>query len=86
MAAGQLCARKKKEEILNSSSSLPYLFFHKNVLGCFSRVQLPVTLWTVARCFPRDSVVKNLPAVQEPREMWVPLSSQEDPLKVGSYT
>ena len=30
---------------------------------------------------PRGSVVKNLPAVQEPQEMWVRSLGQEDPLE-----
>ena len=33
------------------------------------------------RCFPGGSVVKNLPAVQEPQEMWVQSLGQEDPLE-----
>ena len=31
--------------------------------------------------FPGGSAVKNLPAVQEPQEMWVRSLSQEDPLE-----
>ena len=33
--------------------------------------------------FPGDSVVKNLPAVQEPQKIWVQSLGQEDPLKEG---
>ena len=35
---------------------------------------------------PRGSVVKNLPAVQEPQEMWVRSLGQEDPLEEGMAT
>ena len=36
--------------------------------------------------FPGGSAVKNLPAVQEPQEMWVRSLSQEDPLEEGMTT
>ena len=35
---------------------------------------------------PRGSVVKNLPAVQEPQEMWVRSLGREDPLEEGMVT
>ena len=35
---------------------------------------------------PRGSVVKNLPAVKEPQEMWVRSLGQEDPLEEGMAT
>ena len=37
-------------------------------------------------CFPSGSVVKNLPAVQEPQEMWVRSLDLEDPLEEGMAT
>ena len=36
--------------------------------------------------FPSGSVVKNLPAVQEPQEMWVRSLDLEDPLEEGMAT
>ena len=36
--------------------------------------------------FPSGSVVKNLPAMQEPQEMWVGFLDWEDPLEVGMVT
>jgi len=36
--------------------------------------------------FPGGSVVKNLPAVQEPQEMWVQSLDLEDPLEEGMAT
>ena len=36
--------------------------------------------------FLSDSVVKNLPAVQEMQEMWVQFPGQEDPLEEGLAT
>ena len=37
----------------------------------------------LVRGFPGGSVVKNLPALQEPQEMWVQSLGQEDPLEEG---
>ena len=46
---------------------------------------LKLNFWVFAviqrRCFPDGSVVKNLPAVLEPQEMWVQSLGQEDPLE-----
>ena len=36
--------------------------------------------------FSSGSAVKNLPAMQETQEMWVPSPSQEDPLEKGMAT
>ena len=36
-----------------------------------------------AKSFPKGSAVKNLSAMQETHEMWVPTLSQEDPLEEG---
>ena len=36
--------------------------------------------------FPSGSVIKNLPAVQEPQEMRVQSLGQEDPLEEGTAT
>ena len=36
--------------------------------------------------FPGGSAVKNLPAMQEPQEMWVQSLDQEDPLEEGTAT
>ena len=36
--------------------------------------------------FPGGSAVKNLPAVQEPEEMWVRSLDLEDPLEEGMAT
>ena len=36
--------------------------------------------------FPGGSVVKNLPATQEPQETWVQSLGQEDPLEEGMAT
>ena len=36
--------------------------------------------------FPSGSGVKNLPAMQEPQEMWVGFLDWEDPLEVGMVT
>ena len=33
------------------------------------------------KSFPSSSVVKNLPAMQQPQEMWVPYLGWEDPLE-----
>ena len=35
----------------------------------------------INECFPGDSVVKNLPAIQEPQKTWVQSLGQEDPLE-----
>ena len=42
--------------------------------------------WTelnIRKGFPSDPVVKNPPAIQEPREMWVRSLGEEDPLEKG---
>ena len=39
-----------------------------------------------AKSFPNGSAVKNLTAMQETQEMWVPSLSQEDPLEKGMAT
>ena len=39
-----------------------------------------------AKSFPNGSAVKNLTAMQETQEMWVPSPSQEDPLEKGMAT
>ena len=45
--------------------------------------------WTelnIRKGFPSDPVVKNPPAIQEPREMWVRSLGEEDPLEKGMAT
>ena len=39
-------------------------------------------IWIV-QGFPGGSVVKNLPALQEPQGQWVPSLGREDPLEEG---
>ena len=39
-----------------------------------------------AKSFPNGSAVKNLTAMQETQETWVPSLSQEDPLEKGMAT
>ena len=36
--------------------------------------------------FPSGSVIKNLPTMQEPQEMWVQSLGQEDPPEEGTAT
>ena len=52
------------------------LDFVKNFLFCIGSI----------RGFPGGSVVKNLPALQEPQESWVGSLGGEDPLEEGMAT
>ena len=45
-----------------------------------------LTPWTVAGGFPGDSMVKNLPAMQETQNSWVWSPGQEDPLEESMTT
>ena len=45
-----------------------------------------LTSYTGNERFPSGSVIKNLPARQEPQETWLPSLGQEDPLEKGMAT
>ena len=53
------------------------------LLGMFYSFSMDVC---TLKGFPRGSVVKNLPAKQEPKETWVQSLGREDPLKKGMAT
>ena len=45
-----------------------------------------IAVWGRRKDFPHGSVVKNSPAMQEPKEMWARSLGQEDPLEKGMAT
>ena len=54
------------------------------MISIFSYLLLTNT--NMRKGFPSDSVVKNPPAIQEPRERWVRSLGQEGPLEKGMAT
>ena len=65
------------------------LFSTSSSNACAKLVQLCLTICDPMDCspvFPGGSVVKNLPAMQEPKETRVPFLGWEEPLKEGGAT
>ena len=57
-----------------------------NVLSPFPMDVINLRMSNLYLGLPGGSVVKNLPAIQEPKEMWVQPLGQEDPLEEGIAT
>ena len=60
-----------------TSAVLLQILFHYRIIGYYKILNL----FPCAMGFPGCSVIKNLPAVQEPQEMQIRSLSQEDPLE-----
>ena len=73
-----------KNEVLLQSTHLLYLTSCLWLFSCYNSGAEQLT--EVIQAFPSASVVKNLPAMQEPQQTWVWSLGWEDPLEKETAT